>query len=609
MKDQTGKTLLEFLTKKHYFSIESLKEILNPFVKGQRAQANTLPEEVSQRGGASLESAPEAVDPDSQLAQLLVEQKEITREQLEIALQDQRRTGLPLWRTLVNLQFATPRQITEAFKHKMYHPFAGSHEQILKEALLKTGLVREEQISEIYEERKKVGKSLIQILKEKNLGDEEIMTKALAQHLNIPYIDILKLEIDEKTLNSIPESFIHDHHILPFHQEGNELHIATADPLNLSFLDDISLITGCTIKLFLCHAADLEKALEIFYGEGEKLREVKEETLLMERQRTAVLSAEAPNTSIVNLVNSILEGAIRARATDVHLEPQQPEMRVRYRIDGMLYDVMTISPSLQPGVISRIKVLAEMDITERRNPQDGRMTLNIHSYDYHMRVATLPAKRGEKLVIRIFAETNVFRGLKQLGPDEEDQEVIRQLIAKPYGMILVTGPIGSGKTTTLYAALNELDILTNNVVTIEDPVEYLLPGINQMEVDAKTGMTFASGLRAILRQDADVLMIGEIRDTETAKIAVRAALTGQQIFSTLHTVDTPSAITTLRNLDLQPFLIASALNGVIAQRLVRKICPSCKKEYRPSPLLLEQLGIPENEDAVFFFGEGCKECY
>ena len=312
----------------------------------------------------------------------------------------------------------------------------------------------------------------------------------------------------------------------------------------------------------------------------------------------------------VQIVNAIFAGAIQARATDIHIEPQVPRMRVRYRIDGMLFDVLTVPQPLETSIISRIKVLADMNITERRLPQDGRLSFRLDDQEYNMRVATIPTAYGEKLVLRLLSKSNVLTGLKQLGLEPDDEQHLRSLIAKPQGMILVTGPIGSGKTTTLYAALNEVNILTNNIVTIEDPVEYQLTGINQVEVDTKIGLTFVSGLRSILRQDADILMVGEIRDVETATVAVRAALTGQQLFSTLHTVDAPSAITTLGNFGIQPYLIASALSGVVAQRLVRRICSACRRWYTPSPAVLRHLGLkPGHREWQFAYGTGCEACY
>jgi len=312
----------------------------------------------------------------------------------------------------------------------------------------------------------------------------------------------------------------------------------------------------------------------------------------------------------VQLVNTILEGAVRAGATDIHIEPHTPRMRVRYRIDGLLFDVLTVPQALEMPIISRLKILADMNITERRLPQDGRIAIRLVDQEYNLRVATIPTVHGEKLVLRLLVKSNVLTGLKQLGLEPEDEQRLRSLIAKPQGMILATGPIGSGKTTTLYAALNEVNVLTRNIITIEDPVEYQLVGINQLEVDTKIGLTFATGLRSILRQDVDIMMVGEIRDIETATVAVRAALTGQQLFSTLHTIDTLSAITTLENFGIQPYLLSSALSGVIAQRLVRRICEACKRWYIPNPAVLRQLGLPTTAAEVCFaYGAGCPACH
>jgi type II secretory ATPase GspE/PulE/Tfp pilus assembly ATPase PilB-like protein len=275
----------------------------------------------------------------------------------------------------------------------------------------------------------------------------------------------------------------------------------------------------------------------------------------------------------------------------------------------MLHDVLTVPSRLQPNVISRIKVLADMDITDRRQSQDGHITMRIDEAEYYMRIGTLPTKLGERLVIRLLDERQVIRGLKQLGFESEDLALVEEFIETPYGMILVTGPVGSGKTTTLYSALNEINILTKNILTIEDPVEYQLPGISQVEVDPKIGLTFAAGLRSILRQDPNTLMVGEIRDPETASVAARAALTGQQLFSTLHTQDAPGAATTLAYLGVQPFWIASALIGVIAQRLVRKICLYCKEPYEPNPRHTSILGLDKDKHLQFFHGTGCERCF
>jgi len=315
------------------------------------------------------------------------------------------------------------------------------------------------------------------------------------------------------------------------------------------------------------------------------------------------------NMSGVDVVEAIIDSAVKSRATDIHLDPQEDHMRVRYRIDGMLYDVLQLSLDIVPEAISRFKVLGGMDITQHRHSQDGHFVRMVDNSEIDLRLATAPTVLGEKLVLRILSEKNVLTGIAQLGMEPHQIDLMEQLIAKPYGMVLSTGPVGSGKTTTLYALLNEVNILTKNVMTIEDPVEYQCRGVNQMQVDSASGFGFIEGLRAMLRQDPNIIMVGEIRDEETAMTAVKASMTGVLVLSTLHTNDAPSATGSLIGLNVPRFLISSALIGVVAQRLVRKVCPGCKEEYTPPPSLLEQLSVPEEHRAKKFYrGTGCEKC-
>ena len=319
----------------------------------------------------------------------------------------------------------------------------------------------------------------------------------------------------------------------------------------------------------------------------------------------------AEKMGVIDLVTSIIEGAINSRATDIHLEPQTYGLRVRYRIDGMLYDVMTLPEKMEEEVIARVKVLSNMDVTERRHPQDGHCSIDIGEKTYDMRAATLPTVLGEKMVLRMLNADEVFLGLRELGLEPEQLQIVEAAVARPYGMILVTGPIAAGKTSTLYAALSEIDIFTRNVVTIEDPVEYRLPGINQVEIDHRVDRTFANMLRAVLRQDANVMMVGEIRDEDTAGVAVRAAMTGHMVFSTLHANDAVGAIGALRHLGIPPYLVTSAVHTVAAQRLVRKVCPRCREPYTPDESLLRAAGLDPQEvrRMIFYKAVGCKECY
>ncbi len=540
---------------------------------------------------------------DERLQAFLLAQGRLTQGQLDAAIAEQQHTGHPLWRTLINLELLTPQDMMQILKSQG-EPVR-SQDRLVAEALQAAHRLTPDQLKQIEQERQVRRKSLAQLCIEKGWLSRVEMGRLLEQQVHLPFVDVHRLTIDHGLLRVLPVSYLREHQVLPVRLDGEELWLAMVDPQNLSVVDSVALLTGHRVRPMLALEADIQERLEAVEGtqspEGRltRRREAEWRTLEVDETGTAV-----------QLANTILEGAVRARATDIHVEPQIPRMRVRYRIDGMLFDVLTVPPALQMPLISRLKILADMDITERRLPQDGHITSQIGGQEYNLRVATIPTTLGEKLVIRLLSKSNVLTGLKQLGLEPEDEARLRSLIARPQGMILATGPIGSGKTTTLYAALNEVNILTNNILTIEDPVEYQLAGINQVEVDPKIGLTFASGLRSILRQDADILMVGEIRDTETATVAVRAALTGQQFFSTLHTNDAPGAITTLGNFGIQPYLIASSLSGVVAQRLVRRICSACRRWYTPSAAVLRQFGLgTQRSEYRFAYGVGCEECY
>lgn len=453
------------------------------------------------------------------------------------------------------------------------------------------------------------------------------ITLSLSKLLSIPHADIHNKDIDKTIISIIPKEVIKEQELLPISLEGNKLIIAISNPLSINALENLPQINGYIKQYVICDRLDINKAIASISGlenkkstNEQEITALKSDTSRNKGSKNAVADnivsrkAEEAGNPIANLtpvaaIDTILQKAISLRATDIHLESNALDINVRFRIDGILFDQFKIPSHLAASTISRIKVMSNLDITENRIPQEGRITSNVNGKEYHLRISTMPTKRGENVVFRIIREGNIFEGLSNLGLDKEDELHLKSIISRPHGMILVTGPIGSGKTTTLYTALNELDISKNKVVTIEDPVECLLPGISQVEVDPKIEVNFVNSLRSILRQDANILMVGEIRDDETAKIAVRAALTGQLLFSTLHAVDTSSAITTLQNFEVPPFLIASALNGIIAQRLVRKICAHCKKEYHPSEKLLQQLGInKEDGDIKFAYGKGCERC-
>ena len=452
---------------------------------------------------------------------------------------------------------------------------------------------------------------------------QQRITRSLSKLVSVPYVNILNEFIDKKAISLVPIEIIKEKEFLPISKQGKRLIVAVVNPLHMGSIKNIPKISGYNIKFVLCQKSHF---LKVFNNHVPKeMRTINIDTVKDTDgiKKNEIVKKSKPKNSLTNvrlnanlssavsMIDAIIATAVIMRATDIHFESEEEETRVRFRIDGMLYNQLKIPYHLQKASISRLKVLANLDITETKIPQDGRMTSIIEGNEYHFRVSSIKTKRGENVVLRIFKEKNVFTELSRLGMGSEDVALFNSIINKPYGMVLVTGPIGSGKTTTLYTAIQELDTSKNKIITIEDPVECLLSNVNQIEVDPKIDMNFVNSLRAVLRHDADVLMVGEVRDTETAKIAVRAALTGQLLFSTLHAVDTASAITSLRNFDIQPFLIASSLNGIVAQRLVRKICNNCKEEYTPSIELLKQLAINENEfdfNIKFAYGKGCDAC-
>jgi type IV pilus assembly protein PilB len=388
-----------------------------------------------------------------------------------------------------------------------------------------------------------------------------------------------------------------------------------ADPLNLRALESMRLVTGLEVKPFFAPEEDVLLATnQVFDGRVAAYKAIEDTTSMAHDEADGMtvrdLERMVEDAPVVRLVDSIVQGAITGTASDIHVEPRERDVRVRYRVDGVLYLMMEIPKRLQSAVISRIKIMAGMNIAERRLPQDGRITVGSNGYTYDLRVSTLLTVFGEKVVMRILDKTSVLLQLEDLGFSPDQQTLVEHLITKPYGMLLSTGPTGSGKTTTLYTALNRVNTGDNNIVTVEDPVEYQLAGINQSQVNLAASITFARGLRAILRQDPDVILVGEIRDRETAEIAVQSALTGHLVFSSLHTNDAASALPRLLDMGVEPFLIASSVIGVIGQRLVRVVCRNCKVTYRPERRVLEELGVPEDEHGHIHFarGAGCPVC-
>ncbi len=480
--------------------------------------------------------------------------------------------------------------------------------------LLRMGLVNEAQLEQALEIQRRTRERLGRVLVGMGLITEEDLAKAIGIQWGYPYVSLSSAQVDPEVVRLVPQHLASRHKVLAFSRNGDKLVVALVDPLNLLALDDVRLVTGMDVEARITTEDELMQALNKYYRVGSIFQEavtVEEEAAVGEEEvsidRLREMVEEAP---VVRLVNVILDQAIREGASDIHVEPHRNGLQVRYRIDGVLHDVLSPPKNLRAALTSRIKIMANLDIAERRKPQDGRIHLKVDGRDIDLRVSTLPTMFGEKVVMRILDQSNALISLNRLGMQSDVQTKWEELASKPYGMILVTGPTGSGKTTTLYATLSKINTLDKNIITIEDPVEYQLPRINQVQVNPKAGLTFANGLRSILRQDPDVIMVGEIRDRETAEIAVQAALTGHLVLSTLHTNDAPSAFTRLVDMGIEPFLITSSVIGVLAQRLARQICPRCKEAYRPPREAVRRLSeeLAEQDGLVLYRGAGCEHC-
>ncbi len=487
----------------------------------------------------------------------------------------------------------------------------------LGESLVEQKLITAEQLQSAIKESEIKGEPLRKELVKLGMVSEEDIVTFFEEQLGIPRIDLKNYLIDAKILSLIPESLAKRYHLIPIFRTGDTLTIATADPLNVVALDDIRIKTKSNIEPAVATESEIMNAINQYYGTGGSIEDViksidiktlgleegKEE---LEPEKLKNIAEEAP---IIKLVNLIIMQAIRDKASDIHVEPEEDDLKIRFRVDGILHEQATIPKHLQAAVLSRMKIMSDLDIATKRIPQDGRFRINLEATQIDMRVSSLPTIHGENIVMRLLDTKSILLGLEQLGFDEKNLLLFKSIIVRPHGIILVTGPTGSGKTTTLYSALNVINTPDKNIITVEDPVEYQLKGVRQSQMNVKAGLTFATGLRSILRQDPDIIMVGEIRDLETAEIAIQAALTGHLVFSTLHTNDAPSSLTRLTDMGVEPFLISSSVIGIIAQRLVRTICSSCKQAYTPSPEVLKELSVEFKDPNVKFYkGKGCKIC-
>ncbi|MDD8042553.1 MAG: ATPase, T2SS/T4P/T4SS family [Verrucomicrobiota bacterium] len=488
----------------------------------------------------------------------------------------------------------------------------------LSNYLRKTGMLEERLIEYCLRERTRTGAPLIQVILESSLVEPLPFLQKLAEILGLEFVNLSGQEIPVEVRTVLPTRILFQHQIIPLRDHHGVLLLATQDPFNIDMLDAVRLLCRKRIQLCLAQQEDILQCLRQYYGVGaDTLDAMMAENridldALEEDLDKKDLDEVDQEASVMKFVNQIIWEAYQDRATDIHLEPMENDLRIRYRVDGVLHQT-PVPPHLkrfQPAIIARIKVMSNMDIAEKRLPQDGRINVRIKGEEIDVRVSTVPTVYGESVSLRLLTRSSVLLGLDMLGLSPRDRRVIEHLIRLPHGIMLVTGPTGSGKSTSLYAYLSTINSIDKRIITVEDPIEYELAGINQIQVRPEIDLTFAVGLRHILRQDPDVIMIGEIRDGETADIAIRAALTGHLVFSTLHTNDSAGAMTRLLDMGIEPFLVASSIEGIIAQRLVRRICPACREPIELDKNLLKRSGFPEDEidDAVLYHGTGCEKC-
>ncbi|MGN0513124.1 MAG: GspE/PulE family protein [Lachnospiraceae bacterium] len=483
------------------------------------------------------------------------------------------------------------------------------------EALLSRQLITNEQLNKALEDQKVRKKLLGDILVENSAITRDKLNEVLCEILNIKFADIKKLTIDKKFIDMLDENIMRKYNVVPIGYHNGDfqiLELAMADPMNLIAMDDVSIITGKQVVPLLANLSDIAIFLDKMFGKQQTKEMIDkfkaQQVVVKETEEDQARREDVENSPIVQLVNKMIEQAVRERASDIHIEPFETYIRVRFRIDGALREIITYDASMLNAITARLKIMSNMDISEKRKPQDGRITIFVDGSEYDIRVSNLPTCYGEKVVMRIASKSGFKREKKDLGMLDEDLVKFDNILKNPHGIILVTGPTGSGKSTTLYTALSSLNKEDVNIITVEDPVEANIDGINQVMVNVKAEMTFANALRSILRQDPDIIMIGEIRDTETAEIAVRASITGHLVVSTLHTNSTANTVSRLIDMGVEPYLIADSLVGVIAQRLVRRLCKSCKKPHVVTMAEKKELSLHPEKEYTIYEPVGCQEC-
>ncbi|MBU1122625.1 MAG: ATPase, T2SS/T4P/T4SS family [Candidatus Omnitrophota bacterium] len=479
-------------------------------------------------------------------------------------------------------------------------------EMRLGELLVNKKLITSSQLNEALKQHHETGEFLGEILVRKGFASEEQVAQSLSEQLGFAYVDLENYNLEPQIIKSLPFDLAVKYQVLPLFKRGDVLTVAMFNPLDLGTIDEIQKLINQRIRPVFAVPSRISKRIEEEYRKTEFMPILSEiEDIEITGLDSARVASLAP---VVSIVDNLISTAVEMRASDIHLEPQGPHFYCRLRIDGILHDMPRLPKKYEAAIISRIKIMASMDIAEKRLPQDGRIQTHIDGKNVDLRISTFPTMYGENLVIRILDKTRLLFCLEDLGLSDGDLPVFEQIIHKPHGIILVTGPTGSGKSTTLYAALNKINAVEKNVITMEDPIEYEIKRARQSQVNVKAGLTFASGLRSIVRQDPDVIMIGEIRDRETAEIAIHAALTGHLVFSTLHTNDAASGITRLVDMGIEPFLVSSSVICIVAQRLVRVLCAQCKEQYKPDKEVLDELKIEKKASYKFYRQTGCRQC-
>lgn len=485
----------------------------------------------------------------------------------------------------------------------------------LGESLVEDGMITAEQLKQAQAEERRVGQHLRSVLVKMGLITEDDLVSFVSEKSGVPRIELINYLIDPKIVELVPEELARKYELIPVFKIGDRLTCAMVDPWNIFAIDEMRAKTNLVVEPAVATEKEIMRAINETYGAKgtmeELIKSIDEEKLGIKGVKeidVKKLQGIVEEPVVIKLVNLIIMKAVKERASDIHIEPEEDLLQIRTRVDGMLHGLESPPRHLQSAIISRIKIMANLNIAERRVPQDGRFSIKMEGKDIDVRVSCVPTIYGETIVLRLLDKSSVLLGLEELGFSKDVLKAYAKLIVRPHGIILVTGPTGSGKTTTLYASLNKINTPEKNIITIENPVEYKLAGINQIQVEEKVGLNFASGLRSILRQDPNIIMVGEIRDFETAEIAIQAALTGHLVFSTLHTNDAPSAITRLIDMGVEPFLVSSSVIGILAQRLVRRICDNCKERYVPTKEALKDIGMVREEKIDFYAGKGCQKC-